>query len=112
MASFLDRAFDLPTTTNDFSTDDEGRSFEGAVDRSARRHRLRLGATTYCRSGAIAGHGVSSTKLFAYEADALRGLETSRLAAAKRPCVAPAGASRRPATYPPVPLGGRFGKSG
>ena len=33
MASFLDRAFDLDATGQDYFTDDEGRTFEGAVNR-------------------------------------------------------------------------------
>jgi glucose/arabinose dehydrogenase len=35
MAMFLDRALDLPSTTTDFFTDDEGRTGEGAINRMA-----------------------------------------------------------------------------
>ncbi|HEX7225621.1 MAG TPA: PQQ-dependent sugar dehydrogenase [Candidatus Limnocylindria bacterium] len=36
MASFIDRAFDLPSTTNDYFVDDEGLTHENAINRLAR----------------------------------------------------------------------------
>jgi glucose/arabinose dehydrogenase len=43
MAMFLDRALDLPSTSKDYFTDDEGRSGEGAINRLAK-----AGITTGC----------------------------------------------------------------
>jgi hypothetical protein len=54
MASFLDRAFDLDATGQDYFTDDEGRSFESAVNR-LRAAGIAFGctATTYCPDLAV-----------------------------------------------------------
>ncbi len=49
MATFLDRAFDPPTTANDFFTDDEASSHEGAINR-IREAEISFGctATKFC----------------------------------------------------------------
>ena len=46
MATFLDRALDLPSTAEDFFYDDEGSPHERAINRVAGRrhhHRVRVG---------------------------------------------------------------------
>jgi hypothetical protein len=57
MAAFLDRALDPPSTTSDYFSDDEGRTFEGAVNR-LRAAGIAFGctATTYC-PGAVVRRG-------------------------------------------------------
>lgn len=54
MAAFLDRARDLPATNLDYFTDDEGRSFEGAINR-VRAGGIAFGctATTYCPDAVV-----------------------------------------------------------
>ena len=54
MAAFLDRALDLPATDEDFFTDDDGRTFEGAVNR-VRAAGIAFGCTTntYCPDLAV-----------------------------------------------------------
>jgi hypothetical protein len=46
MATFLDRALDLPSTSKDFFDDDEGNMHEGAINRIAA-----AGITTGCGGG-------------------------------------------------------------
>ena len=49
MASFLYRAFDLPWTSQDFFTDDEGLVHEGAINRVAKAGITQgCGPTLYC----------------------------------------------------------------
>lgn len=54
MAALLDRALDLPATTEDYFTDDEGRTFEGAVNR-VRAAGIAFGctSTTYCPDAVV-----------------------------------------------------------
>jgi glucose/arabinose dehydrogenase len=54
MAMFLDRALDLPSTTTDFFTDDEGRTGENAINRMAAAGLTGgCSATQYCPTASV-----------------------------------------------------------
>lgn len=56
MATFLSRAFNLPATSHDYFTDDDGNKHEGAIHR-LREAGITVGcggvATTFCPDGAV-----------------------------------------------------------
>ena len=54
MAIFLDRALDLPSTANDYFTDDDGRTGEAAINRlRAAGIASGCGATTFCPTNSV-----------------------------------------------------------
>jgi hypothetical protein len=61
MASFIDRAFDLPATSNDFFIDDEGSTHEDAINRLAEAGiTLGCGGTSFCPTSSVSREQMAS----------------------------------------------------